>query len=1235
MSKYTRSNPILFLTGNISSVTNEAYYPVDDGSGLGPNSSNNIPVRFTLTASVNPQDLGTQLAGASLSKYDGLDIKQGMWVSNQEGTVCLKVLKVLNKTINSVTVLAEDVDAFSYKNNQNNNFVDGDPCAFFNLSDSGIPQISGEDAIAHFTSALPIIKLQARFSIQQNAERFRLEFSSSQNVEEGQVVVLNDSKNALVPYGTSGSDTFKIGVVTELAFNNKVVFIKPFNKIIDNFIKPELLTGTAGDTYYVTSTGEITVDSNLGESELFYQLTNPVSTIIEATTLDVSLSSTDTLTINGVDCLNGPATIDQIVAAINDPTKKDLHLVTADDPLGATQLKSFDSFPPLGDVFVLVSTDGGDSFTYPTISISDGFNTASNIVLQSSNTVQYPGISNWLTLTASEITSIINSHLTANSVDIIASTFTHNLGAAAPQTYPGIALTLGNSESANQISISNETPDAQGNLFTASIGFATSSIQKVTDKRLTLTRADGGDILLTGAGSFVNSNGLTSSSAGSPAIIALAESRGLQGLQGPAGPQGEKGEQGAQGATGATGAAGAQGLPGLQGAQGPQGLQGVQGNPGPQGETGLQGVQGEPGAQGPAGPQGPAGSTGPQGIQGLQGEKGEQGVQGPIGPQGNPGEAGEQGIQGIQGIQGPAGIGINFIGPVQSQTELDALESSASQGDAYILQTDDSFQVFSSVTGKFESGGSIQGPQGIEGPQGPQGPAGAAGPQGQPGAQGIQGERGLQGEVGPVGPQGPQGQVGETGAKGEQGIQGLTGATGSQGVPGPQGLTGATGPQGAQGIQGETGPTGPEGPQGPQGPTGSAGSSVTVTNVTNNEDNTITIEFSDSTQHTTAVLKGDTGSTGPTGPQGAQGIQGPAGADALTYKDDTSTANNRLWSAAKIIAQLALKADNGDIPTSNGGLSNDAGYITDYTVTTKDVTDQQGSLIIQKSQVTGLQTDLTSLTSAISSNDTDITGLSTKVTAAETAISTLQTNVSSNDTDITSLDSRTSTNTQDISALNTRLVAAEGDIDTLESNVSANDSSISTLQSSLTAAQSSITTLETNVSANDSDISSLQSRMTSAESNITSNDSDISGLQSKMTAAESNISTAQSDITSLSSRMTTAESDIDTAESNISSLQSSVSTNTSNISANASNIATLQKRDGGLFMETSSLGVYMPDTVMLSTHAGPFRLDMADLVSNSGSTDYIFYAGKSKQLEDRHFTVDTTSGDITFTGTTL
>ena len=44
-----------------------------------------------------------------------------------------------------------------------------------------------------------------------------------------------------------------------------------------------------------------------------------------------------------------------------------------------------------------------------------------------------------------------------------------------------------------------------------------------TDVLITLTRADGGDILLTGAGSFVNSGGIVSSSAGSPALLVMVE----------------------------------------------------------------------------------------------------------------------------------------------------------------------------------------------------------------------------------------------------------------------------------------------------------------------------------------------------------------------------------------------------------------------------------------------------------------------------------------------------------------------------------------------------------------------------------------------------------------------------------------------------------------------------------------------------------------------------------------
>ena len=126
----------------------------------------------------------------------------------------------------------------------------------------------------------------------------------------------------------------------------------------------------------------------------------------------------------------------------------------------------------------------------------------------------------------------------------------------------------------------------------------------------------------------------------------------------------------------------------------------------------LKGPQGIEGSQGIAGPAGPAGADGLQGIQG------EQGIAGPEGP------------QGIQGIEGAAGTGINFRGQVSTAAELPA---GAEQGDAYIVQADDSLQVWDATSSSWVSGGSIQGPQGIAGAQGSQGidgPAGSAGERG-------------------------------------------------------------------------------------------------------------------------------------------------------------------------------------------------------------------------------------------------------------------------------------------------------------------------------------------------------------------------------------------------------------------------------------------------------------------------------------------------------------------------
>ena len=66
----------------------------------------------------------------------------------------------------------------------------------------------------------------------------------------------------------------------------------------------------------------------------------------------------------------------------------------------------------------------------------------------------------------------------------------------------------------------------------------------------------------------------------------------------------------------------------------------------------------------------------------------------------------------VQGIQGPAGIGINFKGSVAAIANLPA---NPDQGDAYLVQADDSLRVWDTGTNSWVNGGSIQGPQGPAG----------------------------------------------------------------------------------------------------------------------------------------------------------------------------------------------------------------------------------------------------------------------------------------------------------------------------------------------------------------------------------------------------------------------------------------------------------------------------------------------------------------------------------------
>jgi len=520
MAEYNLDNPIMFLVGSLSTTNIYARYEYDDDTDLGPSGSN-IGIQFEMQVSnIDPQSIGSSDTRSGGSRqYTGLDIKTGDWVTDAAGQKCLQIIRIIEKTETSISFIAEDIDAFSYKNYRANQISPGSEVAFFEISDSGKPLIGGEDSVSFFgNNNIATDHLQSRFALREEDERFRIQFSSPQtSIEVGEVVTIDSSGN-LVPLGAAGASSFKLGVVTNMTYGNTIVYVKPFNTIINDFQKPEKLTGSAGDIYYssTTSPGDITTTQASGSSRLYFQFKDAIPTVIESTVVNVATQSGDTLNVNGVLCVSGARTTSEIVSDINANTGS--HNVTASNPLTETAIQSYDNGiqPANGDIVLVLSANGGSSVVPPSVTISDGTN-SSTVIFTTSDTT-FPGTGGaYLTISANQMVQDLNAAFIADSVDLVASTSVSQ--GNNPSYYPGLKITAGAGKS---ISITNGNSDAANQSFIDGTALPTSAAAS-TDTILTLTRNDGGDILLTGQGTFVNSNGIVSSSSGTPALLLLIE----------------------------------------------------------------------------------------------------------------------------------------------------------------------------------------------------------------------------------------------------------------------------------------------------------------------------------------------------------------------------------------------------------------------------------------------------------------------------------------------------------------------------------------------------------------------------------------------------------------------------------------------------------------------------------------------------------------------------------------
>jgi hypothetical protein len=234
MAKYDPTHPALCLKGKVINLQPIRTYDDVDNSGL---TSQDIAYEFELSE-ISPQaiaDESTRRKGI----YNGIDVKAGDWISDNKGEVILQIESVIEKSPVKIKIIAVDVDGLTFRQYGNNSPSENTLMCIFELTENGLPVLLG-DAIGIFVDR-SIDKIQSRFSIDEDDERFRFYHDSPNNTLPGEIVTVDDN-GIIVKHGSVGASSTPVGTVVSKSHNNKIVYVKPFYKIIDNYSDPSVLT---------------------------------------------------------------------------------------------------------------------------------------------------------------------------------------------------------------------------------------------------------------------------------------------------------------------------------------------------------------------------------------------------------------------------------------------------------------------------------------------------------------------------------------------------------------------------------------------------------------------------------------------------------------------------------------------------------------------------------------------------------------------------------------------------------------------------------------------------------------------------------------------------------------------------------------------------------------------------------------------------------------------------------
>lgn len=514
MSNYT---PIT-LVGEIVSFTPFEYYGEVDGSGL-----ENEPKSYVLEMNSIQDQLTFDSSSREGGKFNGIDIVAGYWISDTNGNTILKIMSVEEKTETTIKCIVEDIDMQSYRLYGSNTIGNTQRAVIFGTNEEGAAIIVNT---SEFTAG-SIDRIQARFFSKDVDDRFLFRHDTAPSVANGNVVTIDSSGNLVKLGSNTAASQIPIGIVVSSIRGGKDVYVKPFNSILTKNEDPESIHNAVGTVYYTdqTNSGEITTTQRTGSRPIYLQVTEAIETEVVATDSNLP-GSLDIVEINDIEVFNGAndtvSTVTDLVTLLN--TFSAQTNVNAEEMVRYVSTSSNDNslvyagVDLSGDALIIIKETGSTPTSYPQMTISDG----TNSVVVTFNTVDLIDIagSGLDAASINEIYGAISSALEGSLVNVAVSLVDLNgLGVGS-----GIKLTTTNAGASISLTATN---DANGSpLIGVGSCLGLNASVAALDNVLRLYRPAGGAIKITGSpvsGSYINSNGITSSSNGRTPYVLFLE----------------------------------------------------------------------------------------------------------------------------------------------------------------------------------------------------------------------------------------------------------------------------------------------------------------------------------------------------------------------------------------------------------------------------------------------------------------------------------------------------------------------------------------------------------------------------------------------------------------------------------------------------------------------------------------------------------------------------------------